>query len=582
MLNAILVIARARLLIARNTFWRGRLGRKIGIAVLLVVLCFGAWGLYQLMSGAVQLLISEEFMAALQRAQREQPGMNVPTDFRSYLEALPSIVLFGALVLLILTSFGNLLASLYLSGDMDMLLAAPVPMRAVFIVKFFSGLVIPYIVLFVLLGPALLGFGQGLGYGWAYYVAVIVVLALFPLLPVGLGALLVMAVVRVVPARRAREIVGLIGGMVGAAWWILSQFSREIAPRMATVNTLDSLSRLNVPVLPSAWAGHALLAAGQGEWLTLLVYGGLYVALSVGVFVGCVLLTERLYYAGWTNMAVQGGRVRRRRTTGDGRQADERISIVHRLSSIVLPPQSAAIFAKDLRLFPRDLRNVQQLIFPLVLAGFWTYQLIRGGAAMGGAQQFRQVWGPLASVGISFFICLSLSNVMAGTGISREGRSFWLLRIAPVSAWQILIGKLALAYMPFLVVGTVFVAGLSLLQGNSASEFLRALALVWLVGLGTTSITLGMGAAFPKFNWENPNQQSTLRAGCLAPVLYVLYAMLAAAAALGLPLIGALLLPAWATLLAIAGWVIVIALTAGVVWGMLSFGAARLEQVEVA
>jgi ABC-2 type transport system permease protein len=586
MLNAILVIARARFLIARNTFWRGNIGRKIGISVLLIALGFGAWGLYWLMSSAVQFFTSMQFIDALSRAQQTQPGMSFTVDIQPqpFLEALPSIVLFGALVLLILTSFGNLLASLYLSGDMDMLLVAPVPMRSVFVVKFFSGLVIPYIVLFVLLGPALLGFGQGLGYGWAYYLMVVVVLALFPLLPVGVGALLVMAVVRVIPARRAREIVGLISGLIGAAWWILSQFSREIAPRMATVNTLDNLRRLNVPVLPSAWAGHALLAAGQGEWLTLLVYGGLYVVLSIGVFMGCVLLTERLYYAGWSNMAVQGGRVRRR-TTNDKRQtlaSGAPQSFVHRLSSIVLPPQSAAIFAKDLRLFPRDLRNVQQLIFPIVLAIVWTYQLIRNSAAAGGQAQFQQVWGSFASVGISFFICLSLSNVMAGTGISREGRSFWLLKIAPVSAWQILIGKLALAYLPFLVVGTVFVAGLSLLQGNSATDFVRSLLLVWLVGLGTTSITLGMGAAFPKFNWENPNQQSTVRAGCLAPVLYAAYTVLAAAAALGLPLLGALLLPAWTTLLSVAGWVIVVALTAGVTWGMLSFGAARLEQVEVA
>ena len=579
MLNAILVLARARFLIARNTFWRGKLARQIGIIVLLIVLGFSAWGLYEIMSGAVQLLISEEFMSVLQQVQGEQTGVNIPPDFRSYLEALPSIVLFGALVLLILTSFGNLLASLYLSGDMDMLLVAPVPMRAVFIVKFFSGLVIPYIVLFVLLGPALLGFGQGLGYGWAYYLSVIVVLALFPLLPVGLGALLVMAVVRVIPARRAREIVGLIGGLVGAAWWILSQFSREIAPRMATVNTLDNLSRLNIPILPSAWAGHALLAAGQGEWLTLLVYGGLYVALSIGVFAGCALLTERLYYAGWSNMAVQGGRVRTKNK--EQRTKNREQGFVLRSLFSVLPAQSAVIFAKDLRLFPRDLRNVQQLIFPLVLAIFWTYQLLRGGAAFEGAAQFRQLWGPLTSVGISFFICLSLSNVMAGTGISREGRGFWLLKTAPVSAWQILIGKLALAYLPFLIVGTVFVAALSWLQGSTAVDFVRALALVWIVGLGTTAITLGMGAAFPKFNWENPNQQSTLRAGCLAPVLYVAYTVFAAAAALGLPLIGAFFLPTWATLFAVAGWVIVVALTAGVTWGMLAFGATRLEQVEV-
>src|SRR6185295_9808620 len=103
--------------------------------------------------------------------------------------------------------------SLYLSGDTDMLLVAPVPMRAVFVVKFFGGLIVPYILLFGLLGPALFGYGQGLGYGAAFFVMAILVLALLPLLPAGLGALLVMVVVRVVPARRAREIVSVIGGL---------------------------------------------------------------------------------------------------------------------------------------------------------------------------------------------------------------------------------------------------------------------------------------------------------------------------------------------------------------------------------
>ena len=45
---------------------------------------------------------------------------------------------------------------------------------------------------------------------------------------------------------------------------------------------------------------------------------------------------------------------------------------------------------------------------------------------------------------------------------------------------------------------------LSVLQHSTPGEFVRALALVLLGGLGATSITLGLGAAFPKLNWENP------------------------------------------------------------------------------
>jgi len=485
----------------------------------------------------------------------------------------------------VLTSFTTVLTSLYLSGDTDMLLAAPVPMRAVFIVKFFGGLIVPYTLLFGLLGPALFGYGQGLGYGAAFYVTAVLVLALLPLLPAGLGALLVMAVVRVVPARRAREIVSVIGGLFGASWYILNQLAPDVAPRLANVRTLESLRRLDLPVLPSAWAGHALIAAGRGDWLTLLAYGGLFATLSLAVFASCLLLAERLYYDGWSNMATQGGRIRRRPTTDDRRLtgASGRWSVVSGRWSFFLPVQSRAILYKDLRVFPRDLRNLQQLIFPLALAGIWTFRLLTGGApsGRGSAAGFAQFIDTAGSAGISFFICLTLSNALGGPSISREGRGFWLLRVAPISAWRLLIGKLSLAYLPFPSVGTLFVVFLSILRGGSPAELLRSLALVWLVGLGASSISLGLGAAYPRLDWENPARQTSFRAGCVAPVLYLLYIALALAATFGPPALARLIAPGWMLALAAAGWLLLVALTALVVWGALAFGAARLERIEL-
>src|SRR5262245_21143551 len=222
MVHAIGVLVRARLLIARNTFWRGKAGHKIRLLVLLALLAFGAYGLYWVMRAAVRFFTSQRFFRLLEAAAQQDPSLGLPAhitraDVQPYLDALPSQALFLALIVLIMTSFTTVLTSLYLSGDTDMLLAAPVPMRAVFVVKFFGGLIVPYILLFGLLGPALVGYGQGLGYGPAFYIATVLALALLPLLPAGLGALLVMAVVRVVPARRARESVSVGGGLFGAS-----------------------------------------------------------------------------------------------------------------------------------------------------------------------------------------------------------------------------------------------------------------------------------------------------------------------------------------------------------------------------
>src|SRR3954454_3932096 len=311
MINAIGVLARMQFMIARNTFWRGKLGRKILVVLAVLGLGAAAYALYRLSQGLVTVLTSQGFADILARAARTIPSLSL--DVRLYLLAVPSAVLFFALVLMVLTSFTTVLSSLYLSGDMDMLLAAPVPMRAVFVVKFFGGLLVPYLLLFFLIGPFLLGFGQGLGWGAAFFVIAVLVLLLLPLLPTGLGALLVMAVVRVIPARRAREIVGVIGGMVGISWYIFSQFANQLAPRVANARMLDYLRRFDNPLLPSAWAGRALAAAGAGDWTTLALFGGLFAVLSIGSFALCVALAERLYYAGWSNISTQGGTVKSKR-----------------------------------------------------------------------------------------------------------------------------------------------------------------------------------------------------------------------------------------------------------------------------
>ncbi len=582
--RAVGVLAGARLLIARNTYWRGSIRRKIGLIFAVVLLAFAAWGLNWLMSAAIELVTGPDFTEMLRRAARETPGL--PTDFRPYLLALPSMALFAALLLLIFTSFSSVLSALYLSGDIDMLVVAPVPMRAVFVVKFFSGLLVPYALLWLLLGPALAGYGRGMHFGAAFFVLLAVVLALFPLLPAGIGALLVMAVVRVIPARRARDIVGALGGLFGAGWYIVNQFARQLTARFANVQTLNSLRALDSPLLPSAWGGRALIAAGQGAWPAVLLYGGLLAGLSIAVFGGCLLLAERLYYAGWSNMASQGGRVRRRarreRVLAEAEETRRQPGggLAGRLLN-TLPRESRAILAKDLRIFPRDLRNVQQLIFPLAMAGFWIFRLVTGGELSGAGRRsgFDRFIGSIGAAAITFFICMIFSSALVGSGLNREGKAFWILRLAPISARRVLLAKLVLAYLPFPIVGTLFVALFAIVQHSTLLMFVRSLALVLIAGLGTSSIGLGLGAAFPRLDWENPQRQSSTRAALLGIILYPIYLAVALIAALGLPLF-ARFVPHLALALTVLGWGLLAGLTAGVVWGALTFGAARIERFE--
>jgi ABC-2 type transport system permease protein len=581
MTNALFVLLRAQLQVARNSFWRGGFGRKLGAVAVIMLLGLAAVGIYNITRFFVAALSSPTFADLLAEAAAQSPGL--PTDFAPYLAAVPSAVLFGALLMLILSSFSSLLNALYLSGDIDMLLVAPVPMRAVFTLKFFSGLSTQYLLLGALLGPMLIGYGHGLGYGALYALGVVIVLLLLPLLPAGLGALMVMAVVRVLPARRAREIIGVIGGLVGLSFYLTSQFSRQVAPILASPGSLNALLASDFPLLPSAWAARALVALGTGEAVPALFYGGIFAVVSLGVFAGCLLVAERLYYAGWSNLAVQGGRVRQRSAATDPAAAPQ--GLFGRLgeASFGLPVQARAILLKDLRLFTRDLRNLQQVIFPLAMAAVWTFQLLRGpqdelpGDAAIGAQV--QAFG---SVGIVFFICLSLSGALAGGGISREGRAYWLLQAAPISPGQIFLGKLAVAYLPYPVAGTPFLILLALIAGTPPALVLQQWLLVLMAGLGCAAIAMGLGAVFPRLNWENPDQQTTWQAGCLSGLLYPLYLLVAVgavfAAGIAADMVGGGI---GGFGIQFAGWVIAALITAGATWAAAGAGIAGLRRIEV-
>jgi hypothetical protein len=591
----VLVLARARLLIARNILWRRKLWEKLGLLLILFLAGWFSYGLSFISQGTVQVFSDPEFAAMLREAAAQNPGL--PTDPGGILRTLPSMLLFVASLVLVLSSFSSVLSSLYLAGDMDMLLTRPVPMRAVFIVKFFSGLLPQYGLLFVLLGPVLLGYGLGMGYGWLYLLTGLATLLLLPLLPIGLGALLVMAVVRVIPARRARDIVSVLGGMLALSFYVLSQFAPEVAPYIADIDNLAALQGLNLPLLPSAWAGRALIAAGEAALLTLAVYGGLFVLLSLLVFAGCLVLAERLYYAGWSNMAIQGGKPRRTASGAAGapelrESAAPRPWLLRRWAT--LDPQSAAVFLKDWRLFPRDMRNVQQLIFPIALAGIWIFRLLttpQPTSSAAPAPLLEDTMPPgvvepstLIGLGITYFLCYTISSAIAGPGISRESRTLWLLKLAPISPLRVLFGKLALAYLPYPLVGTPLLLLLTLL-GNSPITllgFVSGWLLLLLLGLGNSCLTLGLGATFPRLDWENPQQQTTLLAGCLGLTLTPLYLGLVAMAVFGLPALtmlpnaSGLILP-----LSVLGWIIAVSLTTVVVWASLSIGARGLARIEL-
>ncbi|MGW8250355.1 MAG: putative ABC transporter permease subunit [Anaerolineales bacterium] len=333
-------LLRLRWVIFLSNFKRAKLRGKIGTIVLALLVVGGLFFAFWL---------SWLLLGFLRSPRLAEFGV----DFQQLLVSIPVLVVTAAFIGILLTSFGVLLQALYLAGDMDFLLSAPVPIRAVFIAKMLQA-ILPNFGLILLFGlPVLYGLGVSGGYSLLYYPLVLVELALLALAAAGLASLLVMAVVRVFPARRVAEVLGFLVAILSFTCSQSGQFMRysDVSGDQA-MQAFGMLSRLNSPWSPLAWAGRGLMDIGEARWLSGVLLVLLTVGITSGIFIMSLVTAERLYYSGWAKVQVS---TRARRAPRTRRRTETRPGGLAALVSRIVPPAVRGILVKDFLVLRRDL-----------------------------------------------------------------------------------------------------------------------------------------------------------------------------------------------------------------------------------
>jgi ABC-2 type transport system permease protein len=571
MAHFVALLLTARLRLTWNGFRRGTVGARIGwIAAGIALLAGGA------LSGLAGLGLSkllDVFANPEVQAELQQLGLPVAQiQPQVLLASLLSLLVVAVWGIVLLSSLGAALNNFYLSSDLDLLVAAPIPMRAIFAAKYAEGLGIGYLLLFVLGGPALVGLGIGAGYPWPYYLAVAFVLLLLPLIPESLGTLLVMPLVRIIPPKRLREALQVLGALVGAAFYFFSQLSQgqKVDPETAG-QLVRWLYRLNLPFLPQAWPAQGLLALGQGRIAEGLAALAAFAVLSAGLLALSLLLAERLYYSGWANLhAAPAGR--RRRTRREARPAGDLAFLPRPVQGLVL---------KDLRLFVRDPQGWSEMLMPVAVYALLIIQGLRQDAALG-------TYAELVVLGTGlfvFFLANSMVSRLGLSGIGSEAQQVWLIKIAPVSPRRILWAKFMAAYLPYVLLSGLLLLGMMLARRMAWTVFFGNWLLIALLGVGSIGVAVGLGASFPRFEVQRRRQHVSPGAGCLYFPLVMAYALIVIGLLLVPPLADGLLkqlgVPAVATALWIVGPTGAVVLTAVALFLPLQIGAERLARLEV-
>lgn len=507
-----------RLEIAFRSFRRARRGRKAILIVFWLVIAAAIVGIFYLSWKALDFLRSPELEQFL-------------GELGGWVETIPTLFVSAAFIGIFMTSFGVLLQALYLSGDMDFLLSTPVPIRAVFVAKLLQA-ILPNFALICLFGlPMLFGLGVSSGYSILYYPLVLLVISALALAGAGLSSLLVMAVVRVFPARRVAEVIAFFGAIFSIICSQSGQLARygDFSEQQAA-QTLAMIERVNTPWSPLSWGGRGLVAIGTGDWLTGFGLTGLTLGLSAAAFVISLVTAERLYYNGWAGMQnfARKKKIKRNMTAQPGTAALQSIS--QRLGSF-LPVRIRAIVWKDWIVLRRDLRNMSQLITAIIFGIIYAIMMFSGespnktdfGDTPAWLGQILENTQTYATVGLSLLVGWMLLGRLAGMAFSQEGKSYWLLKTAPLSAGQLIIAKYLVAYIPTLALSVLYLTGIWLLSKSGVSVLIYSALAVALALAGNAGLNLAFGIIGANLNWQDPRQMQRTSAGCLGSLAAMVY-----------------------------------------------------------
>jgi ABC-2 type transport system permease protein len=510
-------LLRLRIVILISGFRRAKLRRKIGM-VFLGLLFLGFLGFI--------FFISWMLLKFLQSPDLVQfIGNMLPL-----LEIVPTLILGGAFLGILITSFGVLLQALYLAGDMDFLLSAPIPIRSVFIAKLLQAILPNFSLICLFSLPVLYGLGVANHYNILYYPLVLAILIALALAAAGISGLLVMLVVRIFPARRVAEVLGFVGAILSFLCSQSGQLARfsQFSQDQAT-QALGMVSHINQPWSPITWAGRGLVDLGVGRWSTAAAYLILTLGLAGVIFYGALITAERLYYSGWASMQGVMRKKKVVRVTQPSRPAITR-TLTTPIARLV-PPAVRAILKKDFLVLRRDLRNMSQLVTPLIIGIIYAFMFIRSGGEPPPGRGDAPTWMMdimrnimvYGNVGLSLFVGWMLLGRLAGMGFSQEGKQYWIIKTAPVSVTKLIVSKYLVAFLPVLGLGWIFLIGISLLQHVSVSLLLFSIPVVALSIAGNAGINLTFGIVGANMAWEDPRHMQKSGSGCLGGLAVMVY-----------------------------------------------------------
>jgi len=419
---------------------------------------------------------------------------------------LLSLVLLSFMAILLLSNVIAALSSFFLARDLELLMSSPTDALKVYGARLTETLTYSSWMVALMMVPILTAYGVVYGGGLLYVAVALLAVAAFFVIPAVVGSAITLILVNVFPARRARDLLALIGLFAAAGVVLLFRLLRpeQIMSPEGFSSLVGFIAALQTPGsvwLPSEWAAEAIMAplrTRSVDWFPLF----LLLSTAGGITVVGAWLHGR-YFADGFSRAQEGAALREVGAAPDASPGAPQGARLDRFFGMLRPP-TRALVVKDIRSFFRDTTQWSQLILLAVLVVVYVYNIrvlpLFTGVEVG---FFLVNVISFLNLGLAGFVLAAIAARFLFPAVSLEGRTLWLLRSSPLMLRRLIWSKYWVNVIPLLIVALALTAGTNLILKVGPFVMTLSLVTITVMTFAIAAMALGFGAVFPRFDTAN-------------------------------------------------------------------------------
>lgn len=425
-------------------------------------------------------------------------------------------------MMLVISNIVTSISTLYRSRETAFLLSTPTAYRKVFTVKFIDNIFFSTWAMLLLGMPLILAYGMVRGFVlWEYLFEIFCVLFPFVIIPACIGVLFSMLLFLASRYLSPRHLIIILGSLIvfGIVLYFKigqpSSLAFNVVSDWRVLNRyLGSMGATSFAFLPSFWVSETLRTIASGGRHSLLVYMLALISTTLMFLNVTFRFAGRYYYDSWLASSEHHGK------NSGVKHITKRSARFFRLPNW-MPSDFKAVLSKDLKLFVREPAQWAQFSILLVLLGIYLVNLKYFPTDVEDSY-----WKTLIGFGnfaFSGFILATLSVRFVFPTISLEGQSFWAIASSPMRLRRVFWVKFWAAFSIFLLISEVLAFASNLMLGLRGMLMALTFFSVLLMSISLTSLSVGMGAIFPRFEERNPGKIASSMGGMLATIVSLAY-----------------------------------------------------------